>query len=102
MTVMAMTLRLDDKQTEALRRRAVAENRSMQQVALAAIDAYVHQPVSRRRRSVPVTDLMEIFADLPPVDAAAFRADADAALDQDAHFDAYERAEQHAGQEQPE
>jgi predicted transcriptional regulator len=39
---MAMTLRLDDAQTEVLRRKAAAEHRSTQQVALAAIDAYVH------------------------------------------------------------
>ena len=32
---MAMTLRLSDEQTEALRRRAEKEGRSMQQVALA-------------------------------------------------------------------
>jgi predicted transcriptional regulator len=35
---MAMTLRLSEEQTEALRRRAAAEDRSMQQVALAALD----------------------------------------------------------------
>lgn len=38
---MAMTLRLSDEQTEALRRRAGREGRSMQQVALTAIDEYV-------------------------------------------------------------
>ena len=38
---MAMTLRLDEAQTEALRRRAEREGRSMQQVALAAIDEYL-------------------------------------------------------------
>lgn len=64
----------------------------MQQVAQAAIDAYVQQPAHRRRQAVPVAELMEIFAGLPPADAAAFRADADAALDQNARFDAYERA----------
>ena len=52
---MAMTLRLSDEQTEALRRKAEAEHRSMQQVAQAAIDAYVHQPVPVRRQLVPVT-----------------------------------------------
>jgi len=36
-----MTLRLTDEQTEALRRRAETEGRSMQQVALAAIDDYL-------------------------------------------------------------
>ncbi len=36
-----MTLRLDEHQTQALRRRAEREGRSMQQVALAAIDDYL-------------------------------------------------------------
>jgi hypothetical protein len=89
---MAMTLRLDDAQTEALRRKAEAEHRSMQQVARAAIDAYVHQPTPQRRKEVPVSDLLEMFADLPPLDASAFRADVDRAVDTTAHFDAYERA----------
>jgi predicted transcriptional regulator len=38
---MAMTLRLSDEQTDALRRRAEKEGRSMQQVALAALDDYL-------------------------------------------------------------
>ncbi len=38
---MAMTLRLTDEQTEALRRRAEKEGRSMQQIALHAIDDYL-------------------------------------------------------------
>jgi hypothetical protein len=37
----AMTLRLNEEQTEALRRRAEKEGRSMQQVALAALDDYL-------------------------------------------------------------
>lgn len=36
-----MTLRLSDDQTDALRQRAETEGRSMQQVALAAIDEYL-------------------------------------------------------------
>ncbi|GIH90835.1 hypothetical protein Psi01_14650 [Planobispora siamensis] len=36
-----MTLRLSDEQTEALRRRAEREGRSMQQVALHAIEDYL-------------------------------------------------------------
>lgn len=87
-----MTLRLDDSQTEALRRKAAAEHRSMQQVALAAIDAYVHQPTPQRRAAVPVRDLMDMFAGLPPVDLPAFRADMDRDFDTTTHFDAYERA----------
>jgi plasmid stability protein len=38
---MAMTLRLSDEQTEALRARAATEGRSMQQVARAALDDYL-------------------------------------------------------------
>lgn len=89
---MAMTLRLTDELAEALRRKANAEHRSMQQVALAAIDAYVSQPTSGRRRSVPVTELMTLFSDLPPMDAAAFRAEQERYIDHEADFDAYERA----------
>ena len=37
----AMTLRLTDEQSEALRRRAEREGRSMQQVALSAVDDYL-------------------------------------------------------------
>jgi plasmid stability protein len=38
---MAMTLRLTDDQTAALRARAAREGRSMQQVALSALDDYL-------------------------------------------------------------
>lgn len=38
---MAMTLRLTDAQADALRARARTEGRSMQQVALAALDEYL-------------------------------------------------------------
>jgi plasmid stability protein len=38
---MAMTLRLTDQQAEALRARAAREGRSMQQVAIAAVDDYL-------------------------------------------------------------
>jgi uncharacterized protein (DUF1778 family) len=38
---MAMTLRLSDEQTDALRQRADLEGRSMQQVVLAAVDEYL-------------------------------------------------------------
>src|SRR2546421_249159 len=38
---MAMTLRLSDEQTEALRARAEKEGRSMQQLALHALDDYL-------------------------------------------------------------
>jgi predicted transcriptional regulator len=38
---MAMTLRLTDEQAQALRARAEREGRSMQQVALSALDDYL-------------------------------------------------------------
>jgi predicted transcriptional regulator len=38
---MAMTLRLSEEQTAALRRRAEREGRSMHEVALAALDDYL-------------------------------------------------------------
>jgi hypothetical protein len=41
--VMPMTLRLTDNETEALRRRAELERRSMQEVARAAIREYIEQ-----------------------------------------------------------
>lgn len=88
---MAMTLRLSDEQTEALRRKAAAEHRSMQQVALAAINAYVHQATPARRQSVPVTELMTVFEDLPPMSVEEFRAGQDRYADAEAYFDAYER-----------
>ena len=40
---MGMTLRTSEKQTEALRRQAIAEGRSMQAVALSAIDEYIER-----------------------------------------------------------
>lgn len=89
---MAMTLRLSEAQTEALRRKAEAEHRSMQQVAQAAIDAYVHQPTPLRRQLVPTAELSGLFGDLPPMNAADFRAGQDRYADTDAYFDAYSRA----------
>jgi len=47
MTVMAMTLRLDDQENEALRNRAELEGRSMQEVARDAIRRYVEQTSKR-------------------------------------------------------
>ena len=89
---MAMTLRLSDEQTEALRRKSEAEHRSMQQVALAAIDEYVHRPTPMRRQAVPVAELLGLFRDLPAMNAATFRADQESYADTEAHFDAYEHA----------
>jgi predicted transcriptional regulator len=61
---MAMTLRLSDEQTEALRARAEKEGRSMQQVARAALDDYL-----LRAQDDELTDRLtaqgaERFADL--------------------------------------
>jgi hypothetical protein len=93
---MAMTLRLSDEQTEALRRKADAEHRSMQQVALAAIDAYVHQATPARRQAVPVSELMALFGDLPPMSGQELRVDLDKVVDDEAYFDAYERIQRSA------
>jgi len=41
MAVMAMTLRLSDDETDALRRRAAREGRSMQDVARSAVREYI-------------------------------------------------------------
>ncbi len=41
MAAVGMTLRTSEQQTEALRRQAAAEGRSMQAVALSAIDEYI-------------------------------------------------------------
>lgn len=98
-SVVAMTLRLSDEQTEALRRKAEAEHRSMQQVALAAIDAYVRQATPARRQSVPVTELLTLFSDLPPASAEAFRAEQDRYADNQAYFDVYDRRPRPEGRE---
>ncbi len=47
MPVMAMTLRLTDDETQALRERARREGRSMQEVAREAVRVYIEQ-TSRR------------------------------------------------------
>lgn len=44
---MAMTLRLDDAETEALRRRADLEGRSMQEVAREALAFYIENKSKR-------------------------------------------------------
>ncbi len=46
---MGMTLRTSDAQTAALRRQAAAEGRSMQAVALAAIDEYIARHAHKAR-----------------------------------------------------
>ena len=47
MLVMAMTLRLDDQETEALRKRAEYEGRSMQEVARQAVRDYIERTSKR-------------------------------------------------------
>lgn len=47
MSAMAMTLRLDDTQMDALRRRAASEGRSMQEVARSAITEYLDTHIRR-------------------------------------------------------
>lgn len=44
---MAMTLRLTDNETRALRERAELENRSMHEVVRSAIDAYLSNRAAR-------------------------------------------------------
>lgn len=44
---MAMTLRLDEQETEALRRRAEREGRSMQDIARQAVRDYIEQHSKR-------------------------------------------------------
>ncbi|MFA7512404.1 CopG family transcriptional regulator [Mycolicibacterium sp. jd] len=46
---MGMTLRPSDEQAEALRRQAAAEGRSMQAVALSAIDEYIDRHAHKAR-----------------------------------------------------
>ena len=58
---------------------------------IARIDAYVRQATPARRQSVPVTELMTVFQDLPPMSAEALRADQDRYADAAGYFDAYER-----------
>lgn len=49
---MAMNLRLTDQETQALRERAEAEGRSMQEVARQAIADYVSDRPARLRRAI--------------------------------------------------
>jgi predicted transcriptional regulator len=52
---MGMTLRTSDQQTEALRRQAATEGRSMQAVALSAIDEYI----ARRTHKATVAEALQ-------------------------------------------
>lgn len=53
---MGMTLRTSDQQAEALRRQAAAEGRSMQAVALSAIDEYI----ARRTHKATVAEALQL------------------------------------------
>ena len=55
MRFVGMTLRTSAEQTEALRRQAAAEGRSMQAVALSAIDEYI----ARRTHKAKVAAALE-------------------------------------------
>jgi hypothetical protein len=52
MAKVAMNLRLSETETEALRRKAEQEGRSMQEVARAAIAAYVSDRPQRLRAAI--------------------------------------------------
>lgn len=49
---MAMTLRLTDEETAALRKRAEFENRSMQEVARTAINTYISERSVRLKQAI--------------------------------------------------
>ncbi|MEU7884143.1 CopG family transcriptional regulator [Microbispora bryophytorum] len=61
---MAMTLRLTDEQTEALRRRAEREGRSMRQIALDAIDDYLTRVADDEYTDILAEKGAQRFADL--------------------------------------
>ncbi|BEP12570.1 hypothetical protein acdb102_08810 [Acidothermaceae bacterium B102] len=63
---MAMNLRLTDDETEALRRKAEQEGRSMQEVARAAISEYVSERPRRLKEAIErvATEDAELLARL--------------------------------------
>jgi predicted transcriptional regulator len=61
---MAMTLRLTDDETEALRAQAEAEGRSMQDIARAAVREYVDRRTLRMRVEHALGELTPRYADL--------------------------------------
>ncbi len=60
---MAMTLRLTDDETEALRAQAEREGRSMQEVARAAVRQYIDQDEHRSRVRASATAGAQRYAD---------------------------------------
>ena len=59
-----MTLRLDEQETEALRKRAEAEDRSMQEVAKAAIREYLAKPALSDRVDEALDEIIPRRRDL--------------------------------------
>lgn len=59
---MAMTLRLTEEQTEALRKVAEVEGRSMQAVAIAAVEEYTTRRT--RRRDALIAEFVDERAEL--------------------------------------
>jgi predicted transcriptional regulator len=64
MMAMAMTLRLTDDETEALRSQAEAEGRSMQDIARAAVREYVDRRTLRTKVEHALDELAPRYADL--------------------------------------
>ena len=60
---MAMTLRLTDAETEALRAQAEIEGRSMQDVARGAVRGYIEQYSHRRRVAASSAEGAERYAE---------------------------------------
>jgi plasmid stability protein len=60
---MAMTLRLDEVETNALRDRAAREGRSMQEVARTAITEYIERNSTRELVDRALDDLLPRYAE---------------------------------------
>lgn len=60
---MAMTLRLDDAETDALRKRAEREGRSMQEVARSAVRDYIETRSKRDLLDEVLDDELPKFAE---------------------------------------
>ena len=58
-----MTLRLSDEETDALRRRAEREGRSMQEVARAAVREYIDRTSRRELLDVVLDEELPRFAE---------------------------------------
>jgi len=64
-SIMAMTLRLDDQETEALRRRAGLEGRSMQEVARQAVRDYIERTSKRELLDRALDEELPRYAEAP-------------------------------------